>query len=127
MLIRALNGKENRVGDFCEVPVVYTAKLGKIADMIRSLKENRKSLSVPNMTNDFEKKLYSTYLSYLPTDHLSYPLKMNMDQRGSFTEIIRTVDRGQFSVNISKPGITKGNHKYCERRRFGFGDIYVGE
>lgn len=109
-LIRALGGNENRVGDFCEVPVVHTAKLGEVVDMIRSFKENRKTLSIPNMANELEKKLYSTYLSYLPTDQFSYPLKMNVDQRGSFTEIIRTVDRGQFSVNISKPGITKGNH-----------------
>ncbi len=62
------------------------------------------------MGNAFEKKLYSTYLSYLPKDAFSYPLKMNIDNRGSFTEIIRTNDRGQFSVNISKPHITKGQH-----------------
>ncbi|MEF9940578.1 MAG: capsular polysaccharide biosynthesis protein CapF, partial [Clostridium sp.] len=64
----------------------------------------------PDMSDAFTKKLYATYLSYLPTDHFSYPLKMNTDDRGSFTEIIRTADRGQFSVNISKPHITKGNH-----------------
>ena len=62
------------------------------------------------MADEFTKKLYATYLSYLPTDQFSYPLKMNIDERGSFTEIIRTPDRGQFSINIIKPGITKGNH-----------------
>lgn len=109
-LINALNGKENRNGDFCEVPVTYTIKLGEIVDLIKSFKESRKTLDVPNMANEFKKKLYSTYLSYLPTDQFSYPLKMNVDNRGSFTEIIRTIDRGQFAVNIAKPGITKGNH-----------------
>lgn len=109
-LINALNDKENRNGDFCEVPITYTITLGEIVDLIKSFKESRKILNVPNMSNAFEKKLYSTYLSYLPTDQFSYPLKMNVDNRGSFTEIIRTMDRGQFSVNIAKPGITKGNH-----------------
>ncbi|AIF53693.1 capsular polysaccharide biosynthesis protein CapF [Pelosinus sp. UFO1] len=109
-LINALKGKENRKVDFCEVPVSHTITLGEIVDLIKSFKENRKTLNVPCMANEFEKKLYSTYLSYLPTDQFSYPLKMNVDDRGSFTEIIRTMDRGQFSVNIAKPGITKGNH-----------------
>lgn len=109
-LINALNNKENRNGDFCEVPITHTIRLGEIADLIKSFKEYRNTLNVPNMANGFEKKLYSTYLSYLPTNQFSYPLKMNVDQRGSFTEIIRTLDRGQFSVNIAKPGITKGNH-----------------
>lgn len=109
-LINALKGKENRNGDFCEVKVSHTIKLGEIVDLIKSFKENRKTLNIPNMANEFEKKLYSTYLTYLPTNQFSYPLKMNIDDRGSFTEIIRTIDKGQFSVNISKPGITKGNH-----------------
>lgn len=109
-LINALNGKENINGNFCEVPVSYTITLGEIADLIRSFKESRETLSVPNTANAFEKKLYSTYLSFLPTDKFSYPLKMNVDDRGSFTEIIRTIDRGQFSVNVAKPGVTKGNH-----------------
>ena len=68
------------------------------------------TLSVPDLSDAFTKKLYSTYLSYLPEERFSYPLKMNVDDRGSFTEIIRTSDRGQFSVNISKPGVTKGQH-----------------
>ena len=78
--------------------------------MLYSFKESRVNLNVPNVGDAFTKKLYSTYLSYLPKDQFGYPLKMNVDNRGSFTEIIRTPDRGQFSVNISKPFITKGNH-----------------
>lgn len=109
-LINALNGKENREGDFCFVPVTYKTTLGEIVVLIQSFKKSRETLNVPDMSNEFEKKLYSTYLSYLPTNQFSYPLKMNVDARGSFTEIIRTIDRGQFSVNIIKPGITKGNH-----------------
>jgi UDP-2-acetamido-2,6-beta-L-arabino-hexul-4-ose reductase len=109
-LINALEGKENKIGDFCEVPVVHTITLGEIVDLIYSFKESRRTRSIPNMSDEFEKKLYSTYLSYLPEDQFSYELKMNVDNRGSFTEFIKTPDRGQVSVNISKPGITKGNH-----------------
>jgi UDP-2-acetamido-2,6-beta-L-arabino-hexul-4-ose reductase len=109
-LINALEGEENRVNSFCEVPIVYTITLGEIVDLIYSFKKSREDRSVPNMADAFTKKLYSTYLSYLPEDQFSYDLKMNVDQRGSFTEFIKTPDRGQVSVNISKPGITKGNH-----------------
>lgn len=109
-LISALNGMEHREGDYCIVPVVHTVTLGAIVDLLYSFRESRKNLSVPNMGDAFTKKLYSTYLSYLPTDQFSYPLKMNVDSRGSFTEIIRSDDRGQFSVNITKPHIVKGNH-----------------
>lgn len=109
-LIAALTGGENRKGDYCEVPVVYSVTLGKIVELLYSFKESRNNLNVPDVGNAFTKKLYSTYLSYLPSDKFGYPLKMNVDARGSFTEIIRTPDRGQFSVNISKPHITKGNH-----------------
>ncbi len=109
-LMRALKGNEHRADDLCIVPVTYTITLGEIVDLIYGFKASRVALSVPNLANAFEKKLYSTYLSYLPTDQFSYPLKMNVDERGSFTEIIRTLDRGQFSVNVAKPGITKGNH-----------------
>ncbi|WP_312370250.1 capsular polysaccharide biosynthesis protein CapF [Lachnoclostridium sp.] len=108
--INALEGRENKLNQYCFVPVVHTVSLGNIAELIQSFKESRMRLSIPNMNNEFEKKLYSTYLSYLPKDKFSYPLKMNVDERGSFTEFIRTSDRGQVSVNISKPGITKGNH-----------------
>lgn len=109
-LINALEGKENKVEGFCEVPVVHTVTLGEIVDLIYSFKKSRENRSVPNMSDDFTKNLYSTYLSYLPQDKFSYDLKMNVDQRGSFTEFIKTTERGQVSVNISKPGITKGNH-----------------
>ena len=109
-LIGALSGKEHRQGDFCEVPVVHTVTLGRIVELLYSFKESRNTLGVPDLGDAFTKKLYSTYLSYLPEDAFSYPLKMNVDARGSFTEILRTPDRGQFSVNISKPRITKGNH-----------------
>lgn len=109
-LINALEGKENRKEKFCEVPVVYTVKLGKIVDLICSFKKSREELTIPDLSDEFTKKLYSTYLSYLPEDRFSYELKMNTDNRGSFTEFIRTIDRGQVSVNISKPGIIKGNH-----------------
>ncbi|CRZ34490.1 UDP-2-acetamido-2,6-beta-L-arabino-hexul-4-ose reductase [Herbinix hemicellulosilytica] len=109
-LINALEGKENRKGYFCEVPIVYRVSLGEIVRLLYSFKKSREELSIPDMSDDFTKKLYSTYLSYLPEDKFGYELKMNIDNRGSFTEFIRTPDRGQVSVNISKPGITKGNH-----------------
>lgn len=109
-IIRALHGNETKEGDFCKVPVVYSIKLGEIVELIYSFKNSRNDLSVPDMADEFTKKLYATYLSYLPENQFNYPLKMNFDNRGSFTEIIRTPERGQISVNISKPGITKGNH-----------------
>ncbi len=109
-LIDALEGKENKSGDFCEVPIVHRITLGKIVELIYSFKRSREERSIPNMSDEFTKKLYSTYLSYLPENEFGYELKMNVDNRGSFTEFIRTPDRGQVSVNISKPGITKGNH-----------------
>ncbi|WP_426350437.1 capsular polysaccharide biosynthesis protein CapF [Alloiococcus sp. CFN-8] len=109
-LINALTGKENKDGDFCVVPMVHTITLGEIVDLIYSFKKSRDQLSIPNVSDNFTKKLYSTYLSYLPEDNFSYKLKMNVDNRGSFTEFIKTSERGQVSINISKPGITKGNH-----------------
>lgn len=109
-LMSALEGNENKAGSFCEVPVMHTITLGEIVKLIYSFKKSREDRSVPNMSDEFTKKLYSTYLSYLPKDQFNYDLKMNVDQRGSFTEFIKTPDRGQVSVNISKPGITKGNH-----------------
>lgn len=109
-LVSALSGMEHRNGDYCEVPVVHTITLGGIVELIRSFRQMPGTLSVPDLSDAFTKKLYSTYLSYLPEERFSYPLKMNVDDRGSFTEIIRTSDRGQFSVNISKPGVTKGQH-----------------
>ena len=109
-LICALNGKENRSGNYCCVPVGYTVKLGKIAELIQSFCDSRKNLSIPDLSDSFTKKLYSTYLSYLPQDQFSYPLEMHVDSRGSFTEFIRTNHCGQFSVNVSHPGIVKGQH-----------------
>ncbi len=109
-LVSALKGEEHRDGDYCYVPIVHTITLGEIVELIESFKRSRDERSIPNTQDDFTKKLYATYLSYLPEDKFSYELKMNCDDRGSFTEILRTCDRGQFSVNISKPHITKGNH-----------------
>lgn len=109
-LIRALQGTETRKGSYCIVPVAYSITLGKLREKLYFFADCRNTLQIPNLTDEFEKKLYSTYLSYLPEDQLGYPLKMNNDERGSFTEIIKTAEKGQFSVNIIKPGIMKGNH-----------------
>ncbi|MEH7159011.1 capsular polysaccharide biosynthesis protein CapF [Neobacillus drentensis] len=108
--LRALEGKPTMQEDYCVVPVTHNIKLGELADLIKSFKESRTNLSIPKMQSALTKKLYSTYLSFLPDDNFSYDLKMNCDHRGSFTEFIRTPERGQVSVNVSKPGITKGNH-----------------
>ncbi|WP_392454630.1 NAD-dependent epimerase/dehydratase family protein [Chryseomicrobium aureum] len=105
--IKCLDGMDTL---YREVPVVHKKKLGEIVELIYSFKASRENRSVPKLDDPFEKKLYSTYLSFLPEDQFNYELKMNVDQRGSFTEFIKTVDRGQVSINISKPGITKGNH-----------------
>lgn len=118
-LIRALSDDENRVGDFCAVPVVHTTTLGEIVDLIESFKEQPQTLVMPEIAEgSFAKKLYSTYLSYLPKEKVSFPLKMNVDERGSFTELMKTANCGQFSVNISKPGITKGQHWHHTKWEF---------
>ena len=109
-LINALKGKENRIDDFCYVEPIHTVKLGYIVDLLYSFKESRNNRSIPDNDDPFVKKLYANYLSYLPKNSFSYDLKMNIDNRGSFTEFIKTPDRGQVSINISKPGIVKGNH-----------------
>ena len=110
-LIRALRGEETRQADgYCAVPVHYETTLGFVADTICSFPGLNDTLSVPRLDDELVKKLYSTYLSYLPREKFIYNLHMNCDDRGSFTEIIRTLGQGQFSVNVSKPGITKGNH-----------------
>jgi UDP-2-acetamido-2,6-beta-L-arabino-hexul-4-ose reductase len=109
-MINALRGNENKKDDFCYVEPVHTVKLGEIVDLLYSFKESRINSSIPNTEDSFTKKLYANYLSYLPTDQFSYELKMNIDHRGSFTEFLKTTDRGQVSINISKPGIVKGNH-----------------
>lgn len=108
--IRALEGEPTSEGDYCVVPVTHQIKLGELADLVYSFKESRKNKHVPNMGDAFTKKLYSTYLSFLPEDNFSYKLTMHTDERGSFTEFLRTPERGQVSINVSKPGITKGNH-----------------
>ncbi len=110
-LIAAMHGNANVCEDgYCRVPVSHKATLGHITDLLYKFKESRTTLSVPYMKDEFEKKLYSTYLSALPEEDFSYGLNTHSDHRGSFTEIIRTEGQGQFSVNISKPKITKGNH-----------------
>ncbi|WP_423800043.1 capsular polysaccharide biosynthesis protein CapF [Neobacillus sp. SAB-20_R2A] len=108
--LRALDGNPTLQNEYCVVPITHTIKLGELADLIKSFKESRFNLSIPNMEDSLTKKVYSTYLSFLPEDKFSYDLKMNCDHRGSFTEFIRTSERGQVSVNVSKPSITKGQH-----------------
>ena len=103
-------GADYYTPEFETVTPVHSVKLGEIVSLIHSFKESRENLLVPDMGDAFTKKLYSTYLSYLPKDKFSYPLKMNVDNRGSFTEFLKSAERGQVSVNISKPHITKGNH-----------------
>lgn len=109
-IIECMKGNANYNGEYYEVSPIYQISLENLANTLRSFKESRINLSIPNQDNEFIKKLYATYLSYLPKDNFSYPLKMNIDDRGSFTEFIRTKDCGQVSINISKPHITKGNH-----------------
>lgn len=122
-MIDALQGREHHCefegvetvlrpdGRYCAVPVSHKVTLGQIVETLDRFKAIPRTLGVPDLTpGSFEKKLYSTYLSYLPKEKMIYDLKMNCDERGSFTEIIRTANAGQFSVNISKPGITKGQH-----------------
>ncbi|MCR4655885.1 MAG: capsular polysaccharide biosynthesis protein CapF [Lachnospiraceae bacterium] len=97
-------------GIYHSVPVTHSICLSELADTIRSFRDQRTSLFVPDQGNELYKKLYSTYLSYLPTDSFSYELNMHKDDRGSFTEFLKTAESGQVSVNVIKPGITKGNH-----------------
>lgn len=98
-------------GRYCYVPITYKATLGEIVELLNSFKQMPASLCIPSIPNgSFAKKLYSTYLSYLPAEKMAYTLKSNVDGRGSFTELIRTPDHGQVSVNVAKPGITKGEH-----------------
>ncbi len=106
-------------GKFCAVPTTHHVSLGEIADLLTSFKDQPQTLVVPNIPeNSFAKKLYSTYLSYLPKEKIAFPLKMNVDARGSFTELLKTQNCGQFSVNISNPGITKGQHWHHSKWEF---------
>lgn len=118
-LVRALNGNENTDGDFCSVPIEHNVKLGEIADLLYSFKKQPDTLVIPEIpAGSFEKKLYSTYLSYLPVNKISVPLKMNTDSRGSFTELFKSEKCGQVSINISKPGVTKGQHWHNTKWEF---------
>lgn len=110
-LIGAMEGMPHMNADgYCYVSISYSVRLSDVAKLIIDFASARKKNIIPDMSDGFTKKLYTTYLSYLPPDKLSVPLKMSADIRGSFTEIIQTPDRGQISVNITKPGINKGNH-----------------
>ena len=110
---------ENENGRYCYVPLTYKVTLGEIVDLLQQFKQQPETLVVPDIPNNsFAKKLYSLYLSYLPTDKFKFALKMNCDDRGSFTELLKTVNCGQFSVNISKPGITKGQHWHNSKWEF---------
>lgn len=122
-MMAALQGKEHRCdfdglrvlpfekGKYCYCPITHHVKLGEIVEMLYRFSEQSKTLLVPEIpANSFAKKLYSTYLSYLPKGKVAYPLKMNVDKRGSFTELVHLSNCGQVSINISKPGITKGQH-----------------
>ena len=102
--IAALDGRANRQEQYCAVTPVHTVTLGKIAELLRAFRSSRADFSVPDMSDPFTKKLYSSYLSYLPGDQFSYPLKMNLDERGSFTEFIKTPDRGSSPLISPSPG-----------------------
>ncbi len=118
-IINAICGKETRDGDFCKVPVEHKITLGEIVDLIYTFKNQSETLVMPEIPNNsFVKKLYSTYLSYFPKDKAIFDLKMNCDDRGSFTELLKTEKCGQFSINISKPGITKGQHWHHTKWEF---------
>ena len=117
--IAALMGNENKDGEYCGIPIVHTIKLGEIVDLLYGFKAQPEKLVMPEIPeNSFTKKLYSTYLSYLPKEKVCFPLKMNRDDRGSFTELLKTEKCGQISVNISRPGITKGQHWHNTKWEF---------
>lgn len=118
-MIAALKGEENRKEEFCEVPIVHSVALGEIVEMLYKFKEQSQNLIVPEIPNNsFIKKLYSTFLSYFPKEKVAFALKMNIDDRGSFTELLKSKNVGQVSINISKPGITKGQHWHNSKWEF---------
>lgn len=130
-LLDALEGREHHCefdglntvlcpeGKFCGAPVTHHVTLGEIVDLLAAFKAQPETLLMPEIpAGSFAKKLYSTYLSYLPREKVAFPLKMNVDDRGSFTELLKTAGCGQFSVNISKPGITKGQHWHHSKWEF---------
>ena len=106
-------------GKYCYAPVTHKATLGYIVDCLHTFRDQPQTLLMPRIApGSFEKKLYSMYLSYLPKEKVAFDLKMNCDDRGSFTELLKTADHGQFSVNVSKPGITKGQHWHNSKWEF---------
>lgn len=114
-----LNPVATEYGRYCYAPVTHKVSLGHIVDTLESFKRQPDTLEIPSIPDgSFEKKLYSSYLSYLPKEQVRIPLKMNIDDRGSFTELLKTSDKGQLSVNISKPGITKGQHWHNSKWEF---------
>ena len=130
-LIACLRGEEHRCdydgmgvfpmekGLYCYVPVTHRATIGEIVDLLHRFEEQRSTLVVPEIpAGSFAKKLYSTFLSYLPKSKVAFPLKSNVDARGSFTEILKTLGNGQFSVNVSNPGVTKGQHWHNTKWEF---------
>ena len=130
-MIACLRGEEHRCdfdglgvfplkdGKYCYVPTTHRATLGEIVDLLHSFADQPKTLMIPEIPEgSFAKKLYSTYLSYLPKEKVAFPLKMNVDDRGSFTELVHTLNAGQVSINISKPGITKGQHWHNTKWEF---------
>lgn len=130
-MLDALEGKEHRCtfdgietvlcddGKYCAAPITHKVTLGEIVELLTTFKAQAGTLIMPEIPNgSFAKKLYSTYLSYLPKEKVSFPLKMNEDVRGSFTELLKTEKCGQFSVNVSKPGITKGQHWHHSKWEF---------
>ena len=130
-MLLALEGKEHRCefsgldvvvkedGRYCVVPFTHKVTLGRIVELLHRFAEQPKTLMIPEIPPySFEKKLYSTYLSYLPKEKVAFPLKMNVDDRGSFTELVHTLNCGQVSINISKPGITKGQHWHNTKWEF---------
>lgn len=130
-MVAALKGEEHHCefdgldtvltesGRYCAAPVTHKVTLGEIVDLLNEFHEQPKSLTIPEIpAGSFAKKLYSTYLSYLPKEKVAFPLKMNEDNRGSFTELLRSSNCGQVSINISKPGITKGEHWHNTKWEF---------
>ena len=130
-MLNALQGKEHHCefdgvetvmkedGRYCAAPITHKVTLAEIVELLKSFAEQPKTLMIPEIpANSFAKKLYSTYLSYLPKEKVAFPLKMNVDDRGSFTELVHTLNAGQVSINISKPGITKGQHWHNTKWEF---------
>lgn len=119
-ILDAMEGQPHRTdGAYCGVPVSYRVTLGEIVRLLQTFHDQSQTLLLPEIPEgSFEKKLYSTYLSYLPPEKIAFPLKMNVDERGSFTELLKTKNCGQISVNITKPGITKGQHWHNSKWEF---------